>query len=121
MPWVRYDDGFYDHPKVVALGRDLPLGVTLLVFGSCYASRHLTDGFIPDGQVARLVARPQPEIDRVVKRLIELDLWTRVQGGYAIHDYLVYNPSRAHVLSERQAAKERRDARRPLNGQANVG
>ena len=49
MTWLRIDDDFYDHPKIVAAG---PLAIALHVLSMGYASRHGTDGFIPEREAA---------------------------------------------------------------------
>jgi hypothetical protein len=98
MPWLRLDDQFSDHPKIVEAG---PLAGWLHVCGMLYCSRLLTDGFIPAGQVRKLA-----DVDNateLAERLISVGLWDRADGGYQVHDYLDYNPSRSKVLAEREA------------------
>jgi hypothetical protein len=51
MTWVKIDDGFADHPKVIEAG---PMASWLFLCGLTYCSRQLTDGFIPAGQLRRL-------------------------------------------------------------------
>jgi len=92
MPWVRLDDGYPEHPKVDQVG---PLAAWLNVCAWAYCARNLTDGFIPNDRVPRLASVRQPL--KLVDRLVEVDLWERVDGGYQVHDYLDYNPSRAQV------------------------
>jgi len=101
MPWSKIDDQFYDHPKIVAAG---PLGIALFVCGLSYCSRHLTDGFIATAQVRRLIDIDNPE--DVAEKLIAVGLWERRDGGYQVHDYLEYNPSRARVEATRLARAE---------------
>ena len=101
MTWTKIDDQFYDHPKVVAAG---PLGIALFVCGLSYCSRHLTDGFISVAQVRRLIDTADPEV--VAGTLVAVGLWERRDGGYQVHDYLEYNPSRAKVEAIRQARRE---------------
>jgi hypothetical protein len=98
MAWVRIDDGFYQHPKVLKVG---PLGLALQVAALCYANRHLTDGFIPAEIVPLLMAGA----GKVAPRMVEAGLWDRAAGGYQIHDYEAYQMLRSQVLSER--AKKR--------------
>lgn len=101
MTWTKIDDQFYDHPKVVAAG---PLGVALFVCGLSYCSRHLTDGFISTTQVRRLIDIDNPR--DVAEKLVAVGLWERRDGGYQVHDYLEYNPSRAKVEAIRQVRME---------------
>lgn len=44
MPWIRLDDHFDQHPKIVSVG---PVGMAMWVAGLAYCNRNLTDGFIP--------------------------------------------------------------------------
>lgn len=133
MPWVRIDDHFDEHPKIASVG---PLGLALFVSGLAYCNRHLTDGFIPESVVDRLltvrVFRPgeekvsfmcighyyggnDPEIAAyeasaaIVSRwLVEAGLWESVDGGYQVHDFLDYQPSKSEVMSEREGWRERK-------------
>lgn len=111
MSWIRLDDQFTDHPKVVSAG---PLAGWLHVCALVYCGRYLTDGFIPHGQVPKMadwtgIALVPPDnslasagsnVDwrQLVQRLVGVGLWVAVDGGYQIHDYLEYNPSREEAL-----------------------
>lgn len=115
MTWVRLDDGFLDHPKVVAAGGDAGW---LYVCGLVYAARHLTDGVIPQGMVARLSDRAEPLA--LAARLVEVGLWERTAGGYRVHDYLDFQPSAADVRADRAATAARQAAwRARRNGASN--
>jgi hypothetical protein len=109
--WVKLDDHFPDHPKVIAAG---PLAAWLYVAGLCYANRLLTDGFVPGEVVPRLIAFSGTKYARdpeaLAVRLCAAGLWTEttVAGiqGYQIHDYTTYQRSRERVLTDRtQTAK----------------
>lgn len=128
MPWVRLDDQFPNHPKVVGIG---PLGIALQVAGLCYSSRYLTDGFVPAAAIPTLL--DFSELDEhafegrgsvcwmAVAKLTQAGIWAECSGGYTIHDYLVYQPSRAQVLKERIDARERMQRLRSLNVRPNFG
>ena len=96
MTWVKLDDGFADHPKLLRAG---PMAKALFVDGLCYAARQLTDGFLPEGQVKMLLVNGYPKA--TVDRLIDVGLWESVDGGFQIHDYLEYQPSSSHVSATR--------------------
>ena len=98
MPWVKLDDQFADHPKIVACG---PLASWLYVCGLAYCSRLLTDGFIPDGQVRKLADVDDPK--ELAAKLVEVNLWERCDGGYRIHDYHDYQPTREKAIATREA------------------
>ena len=52
MTWVRLDDGFAQHPKLLSVGA---LGVAMQVAALCYCNRYLTDGFVPAAAVENLL------------------------------------------------------------------
>lgn len=104
MAWVKIDDSFADHPKIASAG---PLGMALQVAALCYCNRYLTDGFIPRAMAPRLVyfegfAEPHD----VITRLIEVGIWIEVEGGYRIHDYLEYQPSKADIEATREQRRK---------------
>lgn len=105
--WVKLDDQFCDHPKVVAAGS---AAGWLYVSALCYAARLLTDGYIPANMVNRLADCDDPQ--DAARRLVAVGLWEPAEGGYVIHDYHDYQPSSAKVKGERDAAKQRMAARR---------
>jgi hypothetical protein len=105
MPWVRIDEEFPDHPKVVGAG---PLGIAMQVAALCYCNRHLTDGFVPRSAARRLIDLDGLGVsaDDVISTLLGVGMWSRVDGGYQIHDYEHYQPTRAQVLAERERNRE---------------
>ncbi len=116
MSWVKIDDQFVDHPKVVAAG---PLAAWLYVCGLTYCGRYLTDGWIPRGQVHRLA--DVEDTQALADRLVSVGLWEEVDDGYLVHDYLIYNPTAQKVKAARdlntQRQAEWRDKHRDSDGQ----
>lgn len=112
MSWVKIDDQFSEHPKVIQAG---PLASWLYVRGLCYSAKYLTDGFIPQSAAEHLAmfAGSSPEL---LQKLVECSLWERTNGGYQIHDYLDYNPTGAQVKAEKAAAAERMRQKRDKKG-----
>jgi hypothetical protein len=121
MPWVKLDDQFSDHPKLLKVG---PLAGWLWVSGLAYSSRYLTDGFVPIEALPKLIhleglclTSPFIEnisdnveeihVDSLCKKLVDSGLWEGVDGGFRIHDFLEYNPSARQIKAERKAARER--------------
>lgn len=100
MTWVKFDDRCTEHPKIAALS---PPALALWFSGNCYCNRNLTDGFIPDGVARRLIEDAGPAIGEAVER----GVWHRTRGGYQVHDYLDYQPSKEQVLAERDARTQR--------------
>jgi hypothetical protein len=112
MPWVKVDDSFPDHPKARAAG---VAGRDLFLKSLCYSAKYLTDGFIPTAVVSDWIKGFCRHESDAVSRLLHPPpgfshgLWEEVEGGYRIHDYLDYAPSKEQVRAERRAAKERQD------------
>jgi hypothetical protein len=132
MPWVRLDEEFPDHPKVVTAG---PLASWLHVCALAYCNRMMTDGFVPSSQVRRLVdfegiivvgpttdgdVRDVPEVDAkaLAETLVSVGMWERRQGGFVIHDYLKYQPSRAETEAQRKVKSEAGKAGGVRSGQS---
>lgn len=97
MPWFRLDDSFDTHPKVLMAGNE---AVGLYIRCGTYAARNLTDGFV--GQEIVLLYGS----DSLAATLVRVKLWHRARGGWTIHDFLDYNPSREEVLAKRKIRSE---------------
>ena len=125
MTWVRVDDAFTQHPKVLAAG---PLAIAMQVAGLCYCNRNLTNGFVPwavartlvtwefleppddDGErricevgVTSGMAGETVDAEYVIRLMLQSGMWQEIPGGYLIHDYLDFQPSREQVEAEHQA------------------
>lgn len=109
MSWLKVDDNFMSHPKVLALGRGASDAITLWLTGAVYASAHLTDGFVPYG-VLRLAPLSAAAASRAAEALVRVGLWEESAGGWAIHDYLDYNPPKAKVEAARAVRQARAQA-----------
>ncbi|MEV4271950.1 hypothetical protein [Micromonospora aurantiaca (nom. illeg.)] len=125
MTWFKVDDSFHSHPKVLAAS---PAALGLWVVAGSWSGANLSDGFVPDHVLPRLL----PDSDALAKELVTAGLWRRARGGYRFHDWLDFNPQRDTIEEERKAARERmrnlrskrKAAGQPRNGsdeqQANV-
>lgn len=105
MTWVKVSDDFWRHPKVRRL-LDRPLGPAALglwVAAQSWIGEELTDGFVPDRQPTRLMGA---DVSDLVEELVLVGLWERAIGGWQVHDYLDYNPSRAQVDDDRERRHE---------------
>ncbi|MGB9886787.1 MAG: DnaD domain-containing protein [Moorellales bacterium] len=92
--------------------------MAMQVAALCYCNKYLTDGFIPREVVPTLLnlqglgmrlwqgeligGGEEARWELIVRDLIEAGIWEEVEGGYRIHDYLDYQPSKAEVLAERE-------------------
>ncbi len=109
MPWVRLDDQFPHHPKVVSVG---PLGIAMQVVGLCYCNQFLTDGFIPTSAIPTFMDFTELDANAfngrggvcwiAVQKLLDAGMWEEAEGGYRIHDYLEYQPSKASIEAEKE-------------------
>lgn len=104
MSWFKIDDGFADHPKVIALQsrRGWASAVALWTLSGAWASKHLTDGHVPSGIIRRLGCAPAD-----ARALVAVGLWVEVEGGYRFHDFHDYNPAESEVKAKREATRER--------------
>lgn len=107
MTWVKLDDTFPDHPKVLTVG---DAAAWLYVCGLCYCSKHLTDGFIPRSALERLTG--QPKAPTLASRLVEADMWAVVDGGWRVHNYEKRQRTREQIEAERISARVRANHRR---------
>lgn len=98
MGWVRIDDNFSDHPKVIALSDS---AFRTYISALCYSNRQLTDGFIPHAVYDRMGVKG----DSV--ELVQADLWELLSDGWQIRSYTEYQPTREKVHEKREQAKER--------------
>jgi hypothetical protein len=122
MSWIRLDEDFPDHPKIIAAG---PLAAWLHVKAIGYCNRYLTDGFVPRAKARTLESwedvtplrdayatdalTSEKVSDHLIQRLVAAAMWRVVDGGYQIHDYLKFQPSREKVLAEREAERLRKE------------
>ena len=99
MAWVKLDDNFPDHRKVLEAG---PAGVCLWVCGLAYCNRQKRrDGIIPTAKVPALYPMLRPE--KAAAQLVAVGLWELVEGGYRVHDYHDYQPTQEEAERIREA------------------
>lgn len=121
MPWVRLDDGLAEHRKTRRLlraGGHAAMNFHLLAI--VHSAKYLTDGHVDNEFIADMceVGKVKPkERARILDALVECGQWAvdELRGGWIIHDYLSYNPSRVKVLADRE-----RDAARKARGRGTV-
>lgn len=111
MAWARIDDHMPEHPRMVQAG---PLAMAMQLAGICYCNRNLTDGFVPAAVVPTLLnlegyswCGRRVTWKLIVETLVREGAWVVRESGWEIHDYLVFQPSRAQVQAERDDAKRR--------------
>lgn len=104
MPWARFDDKFYAHPKTHRLGRHRLAAIGLHTLAVTWSCDQLTDGVIPTGVVTMLGGSKV-----VADALVEAGMWrwSGERDEYLIHDFLDYNKSRGQVERERAQWRDR--------------
>lgn len=120
MTWGKIGDEIITHPKRLA--------VSLAAFGLwcgsiCYASKHLTDGYVPPLAVALLApGEPTQLVEQLRAELLAARLWDQApDGGVVVHDYTDWNTSREEVERQKAAAKARKDKHRAKRGRKTLG
>jgi hypothetical protein len=102
MTWIKIDDSFPNHPKVIGLSDK---AFRIHITGLCYCGTYLTDGFIPMTAVAKWA----DENMEVIVSLVVAGLWREdvSNNGFRIHDYLAHQTSKQQVEDKRGALRER--------------
>jgi hypothetical protein len=102
MTWVKIDDSFPNHPKIVGL---TDKAFRIHISGLCYCGTYLTDGFVP----MTIAARFANEDMAYIVELTKAGLWREApqENGFHIHDYLAHQTSKTQVEEKRQTVRER--------------
>ncbi len=96
--WVRLDDNYPNHPKVMSLSSD---AVRLHITCICYASQYLTDGVIAT-KIAEKLGSEEFYVELLDSKLIE-----RTESGWLLSSYLEYQSSKEEVETAKRKNKER--------------
>ena len=99
MSWFKIDDGFWSHPKILALS---PEAIALWVRAGSWCSQQLTDGQVQRHVLPLFMSSPD-----VVQELVTAELWEVKPFGFEFHDWLVYQLSRDEVMAKRAANAKR--------------
>jgi hypothetical protein len=104
VPWARFDDKFYAHPKTYKLGRLRLPAIGLHVLAVTYCCHLLTDGKVP-ADVVVLLGGTKQLTDALVRA--GMWYWSEERNEYLIHDFDEYNKTRAQVEKERAEWRKR--------------
>jgi len=96
VSWVRLDDGFYEHPKLLGIPRATRW---VWVAGLGYSARFHQDGLVPAISLARLEGNA-----REAAQLVDAGLWVPDEHGWRIHDYAQYQPMNGELSRKRSEA-----------------
>jgi hypothetical protein len=106
MSWIKFDDQWMDHPKIIQAGRDAR---DMWIASITYCAKHLTDGYFHDNLLPTLAVMAGVDVancQEFASTLVRVGLWDANEEGYQVHDYLDYNPSKEQALATREARKE---------------
>jgi hypothetical protein len=113
--WNRLDDSLHDNPKMLALVHQEARAFLLWGFGLSWCGRHLTDGFLPEALLPRLVPWSPEDLSRLAGVLVKVGLWEPVVGGFQYHDYLDHAyPVDSECPSRREPGQEPQEPRADL-------
>ncbi|WP_291981969.1 hypothetical protein [Luteitalea sp.] len=125
MPFVRLDDEIADNVKILRAG---PAAAWMWAMAVCYSNRKLTDGFVPAEQIDRLTSLRGRKARELADKCVTAGLFDETEGGYQVHDYHDWNPTREKVEADKLAAAQRKadqrareDAARAARDAANLG
>jgi hypothetical protein len=111
VTWSRLDDGMADHPKYEKFGALRLAALGLQTAALCHCAKYLTDGVISRERVEVIGAALEPGVlEKLIAGMLEYGIWQHHDdGGFVVHDYLEYNPSRKAVLHEREKDRRRKE------------
>jgi hypothetical protein len=108
VSWLRLDDSYPEHPKLASLTDS---AFRAHVRCMAYCARHLTDGYVPASVVREYAGSVLGELT-ATPRIGSSSLLEECDGGFMVHDYLDYNPTREKVLADRKREADRKAAQR---------
>lgn len=116
--WFRVDDDFIQHRKVTAAARALGgvanIGRIVAVWleGGTWASRNLSDGFVPVGEVECFRTDPRGRAIEVMDACVQAGLVDRAElagePGYQYHDWHHYQPAAEDIKARRHRDRARK-------------
>jgi hypothetical protein len=96
---------YYKDDAIAVAGEDAEL---LFVRGLAFCADVLNDGFITETQLSRFVGVGMRSVSRRAQRLVEVGLWSKVDGGYRVIAWLKWNRSRDDIsqLNQKDAGRK---------------
>lgn len=115
MVWFKVSDGLHSHRKTIKAGE----AMALWVIAGSWCGDQLTDGFVPDYMVGRLLPGPG---EAMAAKLVEVGLWEEAtkegERGYRFHGWdeldggTKRNPTRADVEAQRAKWRGKKQGQR---------
>lgn len=121
MAFALMDDQIAGHPKFARAGLEA-VGLWALCLSHC--SAYLTDGRIDRATAERFAGA---KLEKLAHKLVTCGdpgrpgLWDVTDGGWQMHDYLDWNPSREQVLAKREQERARKADGRNKQGRTPDG
>lgn len=111
MTWLKLDDGWTTHPKILSVSVDAGW---FWLHCATYAAKHETDGFLSGGALTAMrgVSRIRTPLAKIMVELLRAGLLDTIDGGYTVHDFTDWNPSKDTVTHARAAGRERQSTSR---------
>lgn len=120
MSWVKLDDRIFLNPKFRAKEATTEARM-LYIAGLAFSAQAESDGEILATDIPLVLSYARISgPDAAVAALVKLGLWRHTTEGYQIHDYLEYQPSHAHLNSERERKRQAAASRRAAEKAATV-
>jgi hypothetical protein len=108
MTWFKVDDKLHSHPKWWALS---PNAKALWATAGSWCSSYKTDGIVLATQLTMLapqVGLTPARTKTAAGELVEAGMWTKLDDGWAFHNWTDFNPLRAQQDKEAAIEKERK-------------
>jgi hypothetical protein len=106
MAWIKLDDQWMEHPKIVTVGRDAR---DVWLASITWCAKYLTDGYFPKNLLPTLATMAGVDVancQTFANDLVDVCLWELEGNKYLVHDYLKYNPTKEQAIATREARKE---------------
>lgn len=118
MPlYAPLDVHYYDDNKVILAGESAEI---LFVRGLAFCKRQRTNGFVSRSQLARLGLK---KVTQRARKLVEVGLWSEVDGGYEVVSWSKYNRTKEEIeaLSRVRSDSGKQGGRPPKSNLLSVG
>ena len=96
---------YYKDDAIAEAGEKAEL---LFVRGLAFCADVLKDGFISDVQLVRFVGVGMRDAQARATRLVDAELWERVDGGYVVRSWEKWNQSLSEIKAKQKADAERK-------------
>lgn len=108
-PYAPLSATYYQDDDIAEAGEAAEL---LYLRGLAFCAGRASDGYMSDSQVARFVGIGLDDVQERAKRLVNVGLWERIDGGYVIRAWLKWNKS-AEELGQYRAQDRDRKREKP--------